>query len=352
VIDAGVASVRFLDGGPSLLGPSLRWSLALSDPSTETRISASLVGASNGAGGSLDGGRWWERQLVGPLLLQAGGELSAIVPTGAPSAQSAQLSARLRVPLHSAWGWLRATEDAGARAGTSGTLRGHGLEVGGAGRWSGALVSAAVRDQWSTAQLFADDTRDRPLGTVPVRYTEAEMSLRLDGTPASLSIAAGVRRDPDAPRLIEPAFSATALFWIGADRALTLSMARQLPDFTRGADAAQIFAIGMRWNERSPATVAASSARPRILAVGTGESRELVVIAAGAKQVEVMGDFTEWAVREMVSTTGDRFTVRVTLASGTTHVLIRVDGGAWAPPSNTPAVEDDLGGKVGLLVVP
>jgi hypothetical protein len=31
---------------------------------------------------------------------------------------------------------------------------------------------------------------------------------------------------------------------------------------------------------------------------------------------------------------------------------VRIDGGAWMPAANTPAVDDDFGGRVGLLLVP
>jgi hypothetical protein len=40
------------------------------------------------------------------------------------------------------------------------------------------------------------------------------------------------------------------------------------------------------------------------------------------------------------------------MPSGTHRVLVRIDGGEWRPAANTPAVDDDLGGRVGLLVVP
>ena len=39
-------------------------------------------------------------------------------------------------------------------------------------------------------------------------------------------------------------------------------------------------------------------------------------------------------------------------ASGTHRIVVRIDGGPWRPATNTPAVDDDLGGRVGLLVVP
>jgi len=40
----------------------------------------------------------------------------------------------------------------------------------------------------------------------------------------------------------------------------------------------------------------------------------------------------------------------VTLSSGSHRLLLRIDGGEWRTAANTPAVDDDLGGKAGLLV--
>ena len=64
-----------------------------------------------------------------------------------------------------------------------------------------------------------------------------------------------------------------------------------------------------------------------------------------------MGDFTEWEPRTLVSS-GGAFEGAMVMRSGTHRMLVRIDGGPWRPAANTPAVDDDLGGRVGLLVVP
>ena len=63
-----------------------------------------------------------------------------------------------------------------------------------------------------------------------------------------------------------------------------------------------------------------------------------------------MADFTEWAPVTLAPS-AEGFERSVTLTPGSHRVLIRVDGGPWRPAANTPAVDDDLGGRVGLLVV-
>jgi hypothetical protein len=75
------------------------------------------------------------------------------------------------------------------------------------------------------------------------------------------------------------------------------------------------------------------------------------VHAAGARTVEIMGDLTAWTPVALARR-GDRWEVRLTTTPGSHHVVIRIDGGLWAPPANLPRIDDELGGTVGLLVVP
>jgi len=47
-----------------------------------------------------------------------------------------------------------------------------------------------------------------------------------------------------------------------------------------------------------------------------------------------------------------RFVLARAVASGTHRLLVRADGGAWAPPANLPATADEDGARTALLVVP
>jgi hypothetical protein len=47
-----------------------------------------------------------------------------------------------------------------------------------------------------------------------------------------------------------------------------------------------------------------------------------------------------------------RWECRLTMAPGPHHVLVRIDGGDWMPPSNLPRIDDDFGSRVGLIIVP
>ena len=84
---------------------------------------------------------------------------------------------------------------------------------------------------------------------------------------------------------------------------------------------------------------------------GDSVTRMIQVQAPGARSVEVMGDFTEWLPVQLVGT-GGVFSMNAPMTAGNRRLVVRIDGGPWVPPSNTPVVDDDFGGRVGLLLVP
>jgi len=63
-----------------------------------------------------------------------------------------------------------------------------------------------------------------------------------------------------------------------------------------------------------------------------------------------MADFTAWETVALAREGGD-FVLREALAPGTHRLMVRVDGGAWRTPINLPSMDDDFGGRVGVLAV-
>jgi hypothetical protein len=93
--------------------------------------------------------------------------------------------------------------------------------------------------------------------------------------------------------------------------------------------------------------------RPTLEVVaGTGGPVTLRVRPVGAaRQVEVMGDFTEWQPVALEQR-GAAWERALAVSPGPHRVLVRVDGGPWQPPGNVAVADDDFGSTVGLIVVP
>jgi hypothetical protein len=259
------------------------------------------------------------------------------------------LGGRTAWTTSSAGGWLRASGHASQRINSS--LTGAGVEAGAWKNFATAQLSATLTQEWTHAELYSGAFRTGFAGTTPVRYTEGAVTLHTESDRSSFDLSASTRRDPDASRLFEQSVNASVAFWPRESMALVFSVTHQLADFIRGADGADALSIGLRFGQASP--VIARNAR-FIAVVQVSDSsgaHVLRVHAAGARRVDVMGDFTEWEAQPLVAN-GAVFQRVMTLSSGTHRMLVRIDGGAWRPAANTPVVDDDLGGRVGLLVVP
>jgi hypothetical protein len=347
--EVGLSHVHFSEDDVTVVGPSARWWLTYDTPRLLTTASAGGFAGSGGASGNGDLTATWRTAVAPGWRADLGGELSSVLGTGSGSSGSTLVSARLLRSVAYGGLWLNAGGNASRRE--AGTLWGRALEAGAWWRWPRAQLSASFESAWSAAQLFLGPYRQDVVGIVPVRYTEGNVGLQVERDDASLSLTAAVRRDPDAAHLTEAGVSATAMWWLTDTRAVVISAARQLPDFQRGADAMQALTIGVRLNEPTPAVARVARARPVIQVAGSDSTRTVRVRAAGARRVELMADFTGWEPVELAPS-GDVFSREFVLSSGTHRLVVRLDGGPWVPAVNTPAVDDDFGGRVGLLVVP
>ena len=349
--DVGVSRLELEAERNSAIGPSAQWQASLE----RARLFSSISGTGFAAGGTLSGAaggtvqwRWYPAL---PWRIDSGLELSSIGGSGARTATTARGSLRLIRVMDVGGAWVRAGTSASRRE--AGTLPARNVD---AGVWWGerrALLAASAKHEWSTAQLFLGTDRRNVVGTTAVRYTEGATTMQLRGDDATLTLGGVVRRDPGAERVIDAGWTAELALWRSANVAFVLAAARTLPDFERGADALRAITLGIRIGEPPPAGDPALRGRP-IVQVGEHadeRGRVLRIRAAGARRVEVRGDFTDWEPVQLAPD-GDGFRLSAPLSSGTHRVLVRVDDGEWPPAANTPAVDDDLGGRVGLLVVP
>lgn len=359
MLELGASYVRFPQDDDDVFGPLLRWTA--SRERERFAVSGSLTGllAAGGASGYVDAASHWLVPLASGWRGEIGGEVGALLASATPSsssyASSSIASLRILRPIDRGGIWLRGSGNLSTRE--AGALWGRGVDVGGWWRRSKAQLVASITREWTVAQLFTGPGREGFVGVVPVHYVEGNIGGRVERDDATLDVGATVRRDPGADQLVESGFSATATVWRTSSQAFVVSVARQLPDFARGAEAANSVTVGIRINEPSPALALAMRTPPTVQvaaemsATGDSTRRTLRVRAPAAQRVEVMGDFTDWEPVTL-PLTGDVFSGSFALSPGSHRLVIRIDGGDWRPAANTPAVDDDFGGRVGLLVVP
>jgi hypothetical protein len=156
-----------------------------------------------------------------------------------------------------------------------------------------------------------------------------------------------------------PAASVAGSWWFTPWVAVAAGVGKQLSDPMRATDRTRYATIALRFSaERhgpprvssNPPVVASGETSISAVSVGGGAA-VIRVYAPGARGVELMSDFTGWAPVQL-ERRGDRWEVRLTAAPGSHPVRLRIDGGAWSVPANLPRIDDELGGTVGLIVIP
>jgi hypothetical protein len=348
-VQVGVSAMRFPEDTTRTFGPFASWQISNNTPHYLLSASAAGVFAPAGETGSAELGAALRTGIGAGWVTEGTAEIDAIVGPGSRMATSAIGAARLLRVIGNGGGWLRVGGNLASRE--AGLLGGEGVDVGAWWRWPRVQLTTSLGQQWNLAQLFVGPSRGFVVGTVPVRYTEAAAGLHVEGDESSLDVAAALRRDRGAPQLYAAAVSATAALWQSPTRAIVVAVARQLPDFIRGADALDYLSVGLRFNEPTPRASRDARMKPIVRVSESGATREIRVYAPGARTVELRGDFTGWETIRLAPRDGS-FMVSVPLSPGSHRVVVRVDGGAWKPAGNTPAVDDDFGGRVGLLLVP
>jgi hypothetical protein len=156
-----------------------------------------------------------------------------------------------------------------------------------------------------------------------------------------------------------PAASVAAAWWVMPNVAIAAAVGRQLADPIRGTVRARYATVALRLSAerhgpvaplRKPPMVSPGSAS--LIATTLDKGATVVLVhAPGARRVELMSDLTGWEPRSLDRRNG-RWELRLTTQPGSYHVRVRIDGGVWIVPANLPRMDDEMGGTVGLIVIP
>jgi hypothetical protein len=204
-----------------------------------------------------------------------------------------------------------------------------------------ALGDTLARPGSTSGRRLAEYTDLGSRATIGLGSYELGLSLvrRVGGT--------GVRRT---------AWEASGVWWVAPSIGLVGAAGHSLPQFGLAVPGARYGTVGIRLalgaaprTRRPPhePPPVASNAPRLVLATPV----RLAIIGPSAVRAEIMGDFTDWQPRPLEPDGEGRWTLPVALSPGVHHLNVRFDGGDWAVPAGTVAVDDGFGGKVGLFVV-
>ncbi len=214
----------------------------------------------------------------------------------------------------------------------------------------------------STLTLLAEPTQVSD----SIRYADLIATGSWRGGIVQLRAIAGTRAGSRLPYNAGSAAtwgSVSAVAWVFPRVALLASAGTYPVDYTLNFPGGRFVSAGVRVSlshrrrpEWSPIRVESEAAANGVstlqLARAADGGRTLRIRVSGASVVEVNGDFTGWQPRALTREANDWYVLPEPIAPGTYQMIIRTNGGAWAPPSSLPTVRDEFGGLTGVLVVP
>ncbi|MGH7470804.1 MAG: glycogen-binding domain-containing protein [Longimicrobiales bacterium] len=235
--------------------------------------------------------------------------------------------------------------------------------------WRG--VRQAELGAWLTHRRFALLLTLTPTEVQDtIDYADATLSFIVQSGRLELAAVSGLRRGDRLPTLggTERAWgTATLVAWLTRRMALVAAAGTYPVDLTQGFPGGRFVSMGARLRTAPRAPVSAASApltAPGAVAAdgaavsnleaksGWDDQVTLRLHAVRAQRVEIAADFTNWQPMQLTATGNDWWTVTLPITSGTHQINARVNGGPWIVPRGMPAVTDEFGGRVGILVIP
>lgn len=209
-----------------------------------------------------------------------------------------------------------------------------------------------------------------PTSVGRVRYVDVTAGLRWQGAIGEFGASGGYRgaERPAALPGVERWVEGWATYWLGGRTALVGGVGVFPAELVQALPGGRYASLGVRVATRRPAlddpALRAELMLPyelgRLRRVGevgvvvvtnVDGTRTLRLRVPGARQVELMGDFTDWTAVSLARGADARWEVTLPLAPGVHRMNVRVDGGEWTVPPGLTSVDDGFGGVVGLLVV-
>jgi hypothetical protein len=158
---------------------------------------------------------------------------------------------------------------------------------------------------------------------------------------------------------------ATLAVWLTRNLAIVGAGGSFPDDFAQGFPGGAYVSLSVRIaNRRPPAPSGVAVQEYRLLrplarpvvpsfkvTTMTAPARLVRVHAQHAMSVELAGDFTDWEPVALRRGDDGDWSAVIVIPKGTHRVNLRVDGGPWGVPPGIPALNDDFGGVVGVLVI-
>ncbi len=235
---------------------------------------------------------------------------------------------------------------------------------------SGSLAAGAVRrvDRAGLFTVAGNATVRRDLGrwglqlatsftrAGPVHFADASLGAEVHVSTLTVGAAAGGRAGDLAGA---PWYQGRATVELSRATSLEISGGTFPPDVT-GFIAGSYISVGIWIGLGRQARVASTADVVRRFAAGSSgltienpaPGRQQVTFRVpGARSVAIAGEWNDWTPVELERLEDGRWRADLALSQGTHRFSLVVDGSKWVVPPGVATLPDDMGGKVGLLIV-
>ncbi len=190
----------------------------------------------------------------------------------------------------------------------------------------------------------------------PVRFADASVGVDVSVSTLTLAAVAGARTgDLGTP----PWYQGRAELELTPALSLEVSggsYPRDLTGFTGGSFLSIGFwvALGPRARLASPDEIvrrfASQTSGVKVESEEPGH-QQVTFRVPGARTVAIAGEWNDWTPVVLARVDGERWRADLALSQGTHRFSLVVDGTKWMVPQGVVTLPDDMGGKVGLLIV-
>jgi hypothetical protein len=215
--------------------------------------------------------------------------------------------------------------------------------------FAGSVIVRRVMGPWSVQGGIA------ATGAGATRFADATLGLQLRVATLTMSGLAGARAGNLGGRPWYQGRAALAVTPWATLEADAGSYPRDLSGFTEGAFVSVGVWLGGRARRQAPTALATSFSPPAaagvaVETVGAGR-QQVTFLVPGANNVAIAGEWNDWTPVTMARLDGARWRADLALSQGVHRFSLVVDGRRWMVPQGVATLPDDMGGRVGILVV-
>jgi hypothetical protein len=334
----------------SLLAGGVRAEYADSISGTAGFVSGRLSGSSSRAAGTIDAG--FSQFTSGEWVTQLGASGSAIQPLSRNIIVGLRAVGFANTFKGGAWtgGGSAGPVFAVAPGSLLATMSVTGGQVRRTDEASLTVGTADARIRLSPSAGLSFDAGISGTTADTLRYVDAALGVTFRRPKILLAASAGARAgdladDPWGHVRMELALTPATIVEAAVGR-----YPQDLAGFTKG----EFATLGLRVNltRAARADWTAQPAPPLRVERTSGQSvRIIITLEDDVEVLELVGEWNSWTPVTMTRETTERWSIEQQLAPGVYHYALLVDGDDWTVPPGAPAVPDEFGGQVGILIV-